>query len=182
MALEQVAAKNRGIGGKRGTLVLDTSSVINGYVSRGADDHYTVPEVVEEAKSLVAASTIQVSVDLGHLQVWEASEESIRKVSDKLREVGGELSKTDIRVIALARDLCLAARGDPVIVTDDYALQNLADLMGLRFNSFATRGIKRVYKWRKECPGCGRRSGSRAEVCPVCGTRLRRVIEAGAPR
>ncbi len=157
--------------------VLDTSSVINGYIS-SSENHYTVPEVVEEAKSLVAWASIRVSIDSGLLKVWHATKSNISLVESKLREIGGELSDTDVRILALALDL--RQRGhEPVILTDDYGLQNMADLLDLEYSSVATRGIRSIFRWVKRCPGCGRECSRARRFCPVCGSKLRKVVIKG---
>jgi len=154
--------------------VLDTSCVINGYSSRSRNQ-YTVPEVVNEAKSLIASASVGAFIDTGSLKVWDASESSIEVVEKGLERIGGRLSDTDIRVIALALDL--RERGlEPVILTDDYGLQNMADVLDLEFSSIMTDGIRSVYHWRKICPACGRECGREKVFCPVCGSRLKTTI------
>lgn len=154
--------------------MLDTSSVINGYVS-DSSNHYTVPEVVEEARGLAAAASIGLSIDSGYLKIWEASSPSIDLVEEKLADIGGELSETDVRVIALALDLRNGGF-DPVILTDDYGLQNLAKVLAIRYNSIATRGIMSVYQWKNQCPGCRREFHRGKKVCPVCGSKLKKIV------
>ncbi len=123
---------------------------------------------------------IGVSLDTGRLKVWEASSSSVRLVEERLKEIGGELSETDMRVIALGLDL--RGRGmDPVILTDDYGLQNLAEVLGVEYSSVATAGIRSVYRWRKQCPACKREFGVERESCPICGNRLRRIVINGSP-
>ncbi len=154
---------------------MDTSSIINGYLPTHSTGNYTVAEVVEEAKSLIAKASVKLLIDTGHLQVWGASSSSIALVEGKLKDIGGELSPTDIRVAALALDLKEAGR-KPVIFTDDYGLQNIARVLGIDYSSVATRGITSVFEWVVQCPGCGKRVKGHATVCPDCGSRLTRKV------
>jgi UPF0271 protein len=154
---------------------LDTSSIINGYLPTHSTGNYTVAEVVEEAKSLVAKASVNLLIDTGHLQIWEASPSSVSVVERRLGDIGGELSPTDTRVAALALDLRKAGR-NPVVLTDDYGLQNIARVLGLEYRSVATRGITSVFEWQVRCPGCGRTVRGDARVCPDCGSRLTRVV------
>jgi len=155
--------------------VLDTSSVIGGYVATASAAHYTVPEVVQEARGLAAAASIGVSLDAGRLKVWDASSGSTEKVRKRLAGIGGELSDTDVKLIALAVDL--EERGlDPVILTDDYGLQNLSKVLGIKYSPVATRGIRSVFEWKWICPGCERDFSAKLDFCPVCGSKLRKVI------
>jgi UPF0271 protein len=160
---------------RKRVLVLDTSSIINGYPAEGTLENFTVPEVVEEAKATVTASSIGVLIDRGVLKVWDASPQSEKSVEKKLGEIGGELSTTDIRLVALAMDL--ARRGmKPVLLTDDYGLQNLAGVMDLEFKSVATSGIRSVFKWKMICPACGKACGEEDRLCPDCGNALRKTV------
>ena len=62
------------------------------------------------------------------------------------------------------------------IVTDDYAIQNVANQMGVEFASLMTFGIKFRLYWIKYCPACHRKypSDYRFKHCKVCGTELKR--------
>ena len=145
-------------------------------MSSVSDGQYTVPGVVEEARGLLAAASIGMSLDLGYLRIWEPSEKALSRAESRLSEIGGELSETDVQVVALALDL--RERGmSPVILSDDYGLQNLAKVMGLEYSSVATPGIKAVYRWRMRCPGCKREYPGGVRTCSVCGTKLERFVE-----
>ncbi len=132
----------------------------------------TVPEVVAEI--LDEASAIYFSVK--DLRVEEASKESIEEVTRVARETGDihKLSKTDIMVLAKALDE-VKKGNDVILVTDDYAIQNVAMELGIKFEGIIQSQISKGFKWVKVCKGCGRRIDS--DVCPVCGSEavLRRV-------
>lgn len=149
--------------------------MIGGYVATSSAAHYTVPEVVQEARGMAAAASVGVFLDSGRLKIWDASSESVGMVSERLAGIGGELSTTDVKLIALAVDL-KAAGLDPVILTDDYGLQNMSRVLGVGYRSVATSGIRSVFEWKRTCPGCKRDFTGKGEFCPVCGTKLRKVI------
>ena len=132
----------------------------------------TVPEVVAEI--LDEASAIYFSVK--DLRVEEASKESIEEVTRVARETGDihKLSKTDVMVLAKALDE-VKKGNDVILVTDDYAIQNVAMELGIKFEGIIQSQISKGFKWVKVCKGCGRRIDS--DVCPVCGSEavLRRV-------
>ncbi len=132
----------------------------------------TVPEVVAEI--LDEASAIYFSVK--DLRVEEASKESIEEVTRVAGETGDihKLSKTDIMVLAKALDE-VKKGNDVILVTDDYAIQNVAMELGIKFEGIIQSQISKGFKWVKVCKGCGRRIDS--DVCPVCGSEavLRRV-------
>ncbi|MET1124273.1 MAG: NOB1 family endonuclease [Archaeoglobaceae archaeon] len=136
----------------------------------------TVPEVVAEI--LDEGSELYFSVK--NLRVEEASEESTRKVIEVAKRTGDihKLSKTDLKVLAKALDE--KARGnDVVLVTDDYAIQNVAIELGIPFEGVIQRTISGSVRWVKKCRGCGRKIDS--DVCPVCGSEavVRRVKDEG---
>ena len=80
-----------------------------------------------------------------------------------------QLSRQDISVIALAVEL----GGD--IISDDFAISNVAKNMGLGIFPIMTKGIIDVGVWVRYCPGCGAVHPSRRE-CLNCGAVLRRRL------
>lgn len=152
--------------------VLDTSAVIAGFVPGLADvEQVTVQEVLEEARDLCARLEFETAVTAGKVSVIEPSKESLLKVRKKVGETGDRVSKVDIKLLALALDLHLAGK-KPELVTDDYAIQNLASLFGISYERVAMPGIKEVFAWKAVCPACGRIYPADASRCEVCGSRL----------
>ncbi len=85
------------------------------------------------------------------------------------------LSQADTEVLALALQL-KAAGEKPVIVTDDYSMQNVASKLGIEFSPLTTFGIKYRFKWMLYCPACRKKypPDCRLKKCKVCGTDLKR--------
>jgi UPF0271 protein len=117
---------------------------------------------------------VEAAVDQGSLGILEPSPASVAVVESKLKEIKGQLSGTDVKVLALALDLSEKGQ-DPMILTDDYGLQNLARLLSLSYSSVMTSGIRSIFQWKNSCPGCGREYASDVQICPVCGSKLRRT-------
>lgn len=136
------------------------------------EEMVTVPEVVSEI--IDEASALYFSVK--NLRVEEASEESEKEVVTTAKITGDihKLSNTDIKVLAKALDEKKRGK-DVILVTDDYAIQNVAMKLGIKFENIVQNGISKEFKWIKVCRGCGRRIDS--DICPVCGSEavLRRV-------
>ena len=85
------------------------------------------------------------------------------------------LSEADMQVLALALEL--KSRGStPLIVTDDYSIQNVANKIDVDFTALLTFGIKFRFKWILYCPACYRKypQDYKFKVCEVCGTELKR--------
>jgi len=136
------------------------------------DNMVTVPEVVSEI--IDEESALYFSVK--DLRVEEASRESIEEVLKVARKTGDihKLSETDIKVLAKALDEIKKGE-DVILVTDDYAMQNVAMKLGIKFENIVQNKISKEFKWVKVCRGCGRKLDG--DTCPVCGSEaiIRRV-------
>lgn len=101
----------------------------------------------------------------------------LKKVKEASRRVGDVryLSEADMQVLALALELKSAGL-DPLILTDDYSIQNVANKIGVNFTSLVTYGIKFRFDWILYCPACHRKypSDYKFKSCEVCGTELKR--------
>ena len=80
-----------------------------------------------------------------------------------------------MQILALALEL-KSADLDPLIVTDDYSIQNVANQIGVNFTSLVTYGIRFRFDWILYCPACHRKYSSdyKFKSCEVCGTELKR--------
>ena len=86
------------------------------------------------------------------------------------RETGdyAKLSEADISIIALALQLGI------MLVTNDYAVANVATTLKIPVKSVAGKGITHTRRWIAYCSACGRAFGPNAKECRFCGNRLRR--------
>lgn len=160
-------------------IVLDTSAFIAGFDPLTvAEEQYTVPEVKNE---LIADSMnvmrFNAAVESGKLTVKSPKSSAVDEVKEASRKVGDMryLSEADLQVLALAFEL----KGNdltPLIVTDDYSIQNVANKIGIGFTALMTFGIKHRFKWLLYCPGCYRKYNPdyKFKACEVCGTELKR--------
>ena len=159
-------------------LVLDTSAFIMGLDPLGLDDEtYSVPDVAEELRAQTGPSyRLILSSSSGKMKIQPPTEDSLREVADHAKLLGDRLvlSKADSSVLALAVDLKKSGR-TPIIVSDDYAVQNVAEGLGIGYQSLSSLGIRQKYKWTYYCPACFKRYATGdLEVCGVCGTKLKR--------
>ena len=156
----------------RKVLVLDTSAVIAGFVPGLAEaEQVTVQEVLEEARDLCSKLELETAVLAGRVKVVEPSESSLAEVRTKVKHTGDLVSKTDVKLLALALDL---ESKKAELVTDDYAIQNLASLFDIPYKRIAMPGIKEVLRWEMFCPACGRRYPFSVARCQTCGSGLMR--------
>jgi UPF0271 protein len=152
--------------------VLDTSAVIAGFVPGLAKaEQVTVQEVLEEACDLCSKLELETAVVAGKVKVVGPSKETLDEIRTKVTHTGDTVSATDIKLLALALGLKRAGE-EPELVTDDYAIQNLASLFGLSYRRIAMPGIKEVLRWEMVCSACNRGYPPPASRCEVCGSGL----------
>ncbi len=129
----------------------------------------TVPSVVKElrdenARTALELMNVRVEPPLESFKNVVRSKAGITKDSE-------ELSHTDIDILAKALEY--SKREETILVTDDFAVQNTAIQLGVKVMPIAQRKIKDVLIWEKQCIGCKRRFPE-GEVCPVCGSPLKK--------
>ncbi|MBS7622944.1 NOB1 family endonuclease [Candidatus Bathyarchaeota archaeon] len=163
------------------TYILDTSALVMGVNPSAIKGRvYSVPEVERELppKSMAAIrfTTSRESRSLSIRAPQRASYEAVRRASLKLGEKGA-LSRADLQILALGLDLRMDGL-NPTIVSDDYAVQNVAEHLGLSYTSLATFGITYEFNWSLYCPACFRRylHSYLERRCEVCGTALKRRV------
>lgn len=117
------------------------------------------------------------AVENKRLMIRVPLDSSLQEVKEASRRLGDVryLSEADSQVLALALELKRAGLL-PLIVTDDYSIQNVANQIGVGFTSLMTYGIRFRFNWILYCPACHRkyRSDYRFKSCEVCGTNLKR--------
>lgn len=150
--------------------ILDASVFISGFKTPG-EQSVTVPGVLEELRD--ARSRIQFELaERSGMKVEESDEKLIHEVMERSKDIGDfeYLSQTDIHILAKALEYL---EQGTAIVTDDYAIQNVAAHLNISVMPIMQDGIKEVLRWTKRCSGCGRYFEA-GEVCPVCGSKLKK--------
>jgi len=139
---------------------------------------YTVPAVRQElASNSMIYTRFKTAIESGKLHVKAPINSFLTQVDKSSKAVGDIrfLSEVDKQVLALALEI--EHRGEsPLIVTDDYSIQNVANQLGLDFAPLATFGIRYRLDWVIYCPACHRKypSDSKLKTCQACGTDLKR--------
>jgi UPF0271 protein len=116
---------------------------------------------------------IEALLESNNLQTLNLDAKSIKKVVAAARRTGDytKLSEADISIIALALQM------EIVLVTDDYAVANVATTLKIPVKSVASKGITHTRKWIAYCSACSRAFGPNAKECRLCGNRLRRKFK-----
>lgn len=160
------------------TLVLDTSAFIMGFNPSKKGEAYSVRSVEEElSDGSMPQLRFRMFNEKGDLTVQRPSARSQAMIEDATSKMGesGYLSKADREVLALALDLKMDGH-DTVVVSDDYAVQNVADQFEIGHSSLANFGIVHRFLWMMYCPACFRRYKPPVKICKVCGTALKRKV------
>ncbi len=160
-------------------MVLDTSAFIAGFDPLSIEDGvYSVTAVeMELASGSLPWVRFKTAVENGKLKLRAPKAEFLDRVKESSRDVGDVLflSDVDLQVLALALEL-KSAGNEPLIVTDDYSIQNVANQLGLEFAPLMTFGIRFRLHWIRYCPACRRKypPDYKHRKCEVCGTELKR--------
>jgi len=152
--------------------IVDTTVFIAGYILNNlkGTDVITVPEVVNELsddKKLFLERALN-----DNLRIEPSKIDTIEYVKDVARNTGdiNKLSDTDISLIAKAIEY--SKKKDVVILSDDYAIQNVCSKIGIKSEGIIQRGIKEEIIWKKKCTGC-KRIYDMGDICPICGSDLK---------
>ncbi|WP_049934977.1 NOB1 family endonuclease [Haloplanus natans] len=146
--------------------VLDASAFIHEYHT--SEEMASVPAVEEELEDESAYRFDAMEGAGMHIHIPAANTvETIERAAVETGD-GEELSDTDVRLIAAAFEL------DGTLVTDDYAMQNVAEHLGVVVEAIARDGITEQRDWRFQCQGCGREFDEHRDRCPICGSDLSR--------
>jgi endoribonuclease Nob1 len=150
------------------TYVLDTSAFIYGMFPEGELE--TPPKVHDEVKD--EASRLKLEMLKG-LVVKQPGERFVEAARGAAVETGDDsrLSPPDTDLLALAAEEKASGK-DVAILTDDYAVQNVARKMGLPIIPLHQKRIKYKIVWEKRCMGCNR-TYKEGDVCAVCGSPLK---------
>ena len=146
--------------------VLDATAFIEGFETE--ERVATIPAVREELTD--GAGYRFDAMEGAGMYVHLPEEEVLDRVRRAAASTGDRevLSETDLRLLAAAYEL------DGVLVTDDYAMQNVADALDVDTKVVAQDGITERRDWQFQCQGCGREFEEHKERCPVCGADLAR--------
>jgi UPF0271 protein len=152
-------------------LALDAGAFYAGIPFLSSGSYCTTQAVFDEIKHIKQShGAIEALLDTGSLQVIDPDKDSIEKTRAAAKKTGDyqKLSKADLSIIALALQL------KTTLLTDDYAVANVAAALKIPVQSSSSKGIKETRKWIAYCSACGRAFGPDAKECPLCGNRLRR--------
>jgi UPF0271 protein len=154
--------------------VLDAAAFYTGISFLSSDEKtlYTTEEVLGEVRHIKSShSALETVMEAGRLVVKEPTGAQLEKVRIAATRTGDSatLSPADFSIVALALEL------DAALVTDDFAVANVASLLGVSVVP-ATPGkkIREIRKWISYCSACAKTFGGEEKECPICGNALKR--------
>lgn len=153
--------------------ILDTSSILHGDYDLSKGRYLVTNSVLQEIISDNAKTAADQGIRNGNVRIKDPSPANVGKAEEAAKKTGDatRLSKTDIDVLALA----LEEGGE--ILTDDYAIQNVASFLGISYQATAQDGIRKKVLWENICPSCGAKAEKSGGVCEICGTKTRRTAK-----
>ncbi len=153
--------------------VLDTGAFIS-YASRSYAERLCVTtyRVLEELKSMESRVALDVLIKQG-LEILEPEPKQMEAVKRLAGEINEKVSEADMSIVALAKQLRDRDK-DVVVISDDYSVQNLCKILGIKFEGIEKKGIKNRLVWIKKCSICGRMA--KGSVCHHCGSEEFRFV------
>ena len=152
--------------------VLDSSAFYAGIPFSSNEPSYITSLVHNEIDHIKKDhDAVQILIETKRLTVNDPEEIFIIEANDAAKKSGDfpNLSGEDISTIALSLQL------KAELVTDDFAVSNVAKNLNIKVIPVMTTGIKNVVTWRYYCPGC-KINFSKVTECTRCGNKLKRKV------
>ena len=150
--------------------VLDSSAFYAGIPFSSNEPSYITSLVYNEIEHIKKDhDAIQILIETKRLTINEPEDRFVTSTIDAAKKSGdfSNLSDEDISTIALSLQL------NADLVTDDFAVSNVAKSINIKVIPVMTNGIKNVVIWKYYCPGC-KTDFSKLTECPTCGNKLKR--------
>ena len=152
--------------------VLDSSAFYAGIPFSSNEPSYITSLVYNEIQHIKKDhDAIQILIETKRITVNEPENKFVTITINAAKKSGDfpNLSDQDISTIALSLQL----RAE--LVTDDFAVSNVAKNLNIKVIPVMTNGIKNVVTWKYYCPGC-KIDFSKITECPRCGNKLKRKV------
>lgn len=142
--------------------ILDTCAFLTQKHPKG--ECITIPEIKNEVVNKQSQQYFENMLST-NLKIMEPRQDSYQVVEKHAKKTGdfGVLSKNDMNIIALAYEM----KG--TIVTDDFAMQNVALSLEVKFVSCSNKVITEKRLWSYKCNACKYIDKKKLKDCPICG-------------
>lgn len=155
--------------------VLDASAFYAGVPFGSPDTYQTTPEIYREIRHIKGKQdAVGALVEAGKLRLVQPDPACAERAMEAAQKTGDlpTLSREDLSVLALAIQ---TGQG---IITDDYAVSNVAGNVGIGIFPVMTSGVRNVGRWTYRCIPCNM-TQEPAASCRVCGAPLTRRLRPG---
>ena len=152
--------------------ILDATAFYAGIPFVSNDSFMTTSIVYEEIQHIkTKQGALEILQQTNRLQIRDPNEKNINIVKEATIKTGDNttISKQDVSIIALALE------NDCELITDDFAVTNVAKQLKIQTSPLMTQGIKTVGKWISYCSVCGKEF-PKGKECPICGNKLNRKL------
>ena len=148
--------------------ILDTGAIISRNIKLVSGNIWIPESVIGEIRKGKLKRNMDQIYE--YISIISPSENYRKLVSETAEETGDikVLSETDIDVLSAALEL------SGVIVSDDYAIQNVAGKMGIDYIGVEKETIKNQIEWQFRCTGCRKIYPKFVPVCEICGHVVKR--------
>ena len=150
--------------------VLDSSAFYAGIPFSSSEPSVTTSHVYNEIKHIKKDhDAVQILIDTRRLKISDPEHKFIITVNDAAKKSGDfpNLSQEDVSIIALSLQL------NAELITDDFAVSNVAKNLSIKVIPIMTSGIKKIVTLIYYCP-VWKTDFSETANCPNCGNRLKR--------
>jgi UPF0271 protein len=150
--------------------VLDSSAFYAGIPFSSNEPSVTTSDVYNEIKHIKKDhDAVQILIETRRLKISDPEQKFVIMVNNAAKKSGDfpNLSQEDISIIALS------LQHNAELITDDFAVSNVAKNLSIKVIPIMTNGIKKIITWVYYCPGC-KTDFSETTNCPNCGNRLKR--------
>ena len=151
---------------------MDATAFYAGMPFASNDSFMITSSVYDEIQHIkMKQGALELLQQTNRLQIRDPDEEFISIVKDTAHKTGDNttISKQDVSIIALALENKIE------LITDDFAVTNVARQLKIQTSSLMTQGISTVGKWISYCSMCGKEF-SKEKECPICGSKLNRKL------
>ena len=152
--------------------VLDASAFYAGIPFSSNESCFTTSLIYDEIRHIKKEhDAVQILIETKRLTIQDPEPIFLNQVKKVAKESGDlqNLTEGDISIISLSLQL------DVELITDDFAISNVAKNLGITIKPIMTGGIKRIGMWRYYCPAC-KINFSKSIECPNCGNNLMRKL------
>ena len=150
--------------------MLDSSAFYAGIPFSSNETSYITSLVYNEIEHIKKDhDAIRILIETKRLTINEPENKFVIAANDAAKKSGdfSNLSDEDVSTIALSLQL------KAELVTDDFAVSNVAKNLNIKVIPVMTTVIKNIVTWRYYCPGC-KVNFSKTTECPRCGNKLKR--------